>query len=134
MPLPILLRTIAPIASKILPDKVERALYGGAAKAVVGGGVAGVAGGIAGETLGDLFDEDGLSINSGGTTMPGTNRFTVWVDENGKVVKVAPYRKRRRRRLLTASDKADISALNGIMGDGVAFRRAAAALLSRRLG
>ena len=43
------------------------------------------------------------------------------------------HRRRRRRKLLTASDKADIAFITGTLGKGEMGRTAIAALLSRRM-
>lgn len=45
-----------------------------------------------------------------------------------------PWKQRRRRRLLTASDKADVAFLIGQLGQGQMGRAAISALLSRRSG
>lgn len=54
----------------------------------------------------------------------------VEVGPNGELLKKRP--KRRRRRLLTCSDKADIAFLHGQLGSGALGRSAISSLLSRR--
>lgn len=53
---------------------------------------------------------------------PGSNTYAV----------VRPQRRRRRKRLLTCSDKSDIAFLRGQLGGGELGRAAITALLSRR--
>ena len=118
MPLPIvggLLGTIAgsaigrKLAPKILPDSVEKAIYGTAGAgtgAVIGAAGAGALGGLAVEPV---------------------------LDAAGNIIGYRERKRRRRRRLLTASDKQDIAALRGILGDSAAFRNAVGGLLSKRM-
>lgn len=117
---------LKPIASKVLPDSIETALYAGGA---------GIAGGVLGETIGDAFDGTPgtlLPRSEGGEMTSGTTKYSVYVDPAGRIVKVHPARRRRRRRLATNSDLADLAALKATLGSSAEFKAIAAQLTRRR--
>ena len=75
----------------------------------------------------NVSDQSGILINPG-AALPGGQPFIT----RGVPMSQMGRRRRRRRRLLTQSDKADIAALKGILGEGTAFKSAVGGLLARR--